>query len=183
MSSRGGSMHSTPRTVFAQRVGWWRVRHCTSRSVTSQRVVPAAYGAAVSSRTGGNRAPAPVCDRCRRVLRPVPVRWIAGLVVHSAFAHDGPARQAVLRFKYRAAPAGGIGRVLAPLLPGHATALVPIPPGMARRWRGGGGPALGIARALSAVTGLPVVAALQAPVWVHRRAGPRHARRGQPRFR
>jgi predicted amidophosphoribosyltransferase len=54
---------------------------------------------------------------------------------------------------------------------------------MARRWRYGVDPAFEIARSLSAVAGLPVVAALRAPAWVHRRAGPRRARRGQPRFR
>lgn len=124
----------------------------------------------------------PLCDRCRRVLRPVPARWIAGLVVRSAFAHEGPARQTVLRLKYRAAPAGDLGRLLAPLLPPGAVALVPVPRVLARRWRYGVDPALEIARSLSAVTGVPIVAALRAPVWVHRRAGTRGARHGIPRF-
>lgn len=103
-------------------------------------------------------------------------------MVHSAFVHEGPARQAVLRGKYRAAPAGEIGRVLAPLLPADTAALVPIPRVVARRWRYGVDPALEIARSIAGVTGLPVVAALRAPVWVHRRAGSRGVRHGIPRF-
>ncbi|MBI5156547.1 MAG: ComF family protein [Acidimicrobiia bacterium] len=150
--------------------------------MTSQGVAAAAYGAAMPCVTCGGESPALLCNDCRRLLRPVPVRWIAGLVVHSAFVHEGPARQAVLRGKYRAAPAGEIGRVLAPLLPAHATALVPIPRVMARRWRYGVDPAFEIARSIAGVTGLPVVAALRAPLWVHRRAGSRAARHGVPRF-
>lgn len=156
---------------------------CWFRWVTSQRVGAPTYGAGMSCVTCGGASGAALCDRCHGTLRPVPVRWIAGLVVQSAFVHDGPARQAVLRLKYRASPAGEIGRVLAPLLPTHATALVPIPRVLARRWRYGVDPALEIARSLSAVTGLPIVAALQAPIWVHRRAGPRQAHHGIPRFR
>lgn len=133
--------------------------------------------------TCGSEARVPLCDRCRSVLRPVPARWIAGLVVLSAFAHEGPARQTVLRLKYRAAPAGELGRLLAPLLPPGTVALVPVPRVLARRWRYGVDPAFEIARSLSTVTGLPIVEALQAPLWVHRRAGGRGTRHGVPRFR
>jgi len=117
------------------------------------------------------------------MLRPAPVRWVGGIVVWSAFVHDGPARALVLRLKYRAAPAPGIGRVLLPLLPAGATALVPVPRVAARRWRYGVDPALEIARSLAMESGLPIVAALRAPAWVHRRAGARGAPHGQPRFR
>lgn len=88
----------------------------------------------------------------------------------------------VHRLKYRAAPPGRLGVLLAPLVPDGVTSLVPVPRVRLRRWRYGVDPALELARSLSAVTGLPVVTALVAPVWVHRRAGPVGQPRGLPRF-
>lgn len=110
------------------------------------------------------------------------MRWIRGVLIRSAFVHEDPARTMVHRLKYRAAPPGRLGVLLAPLVPRGAAALVPVPRVRLRRWRYGVDPALELARSLGAVTGLPVVAALVAPVWLHRRAGPSGQARGLPHF-
>jgi predicted amidophosphoribosyltransferase len=104
------------------------------------------------------------------------------VLIRSAFGHVDPARAMVHRLKYRAAPAGRLGVLLAPLVPVGTSALVPIPRVRLRRWRYGVDPALELARSLGAVTGLPVVAALVPPLWLHRRAGPAGSLRGEPRF-
>ena len=124
-----------------------------------------------------------VCPRCAAVLRSAPVRNAGGVVVYSAFLHDGPAREAVLRLKYQAIGVPEIGRLLTTLLPPGSTALVPVPRVAARRWRYGVDPALEIARSLAKASGLAVITALRAPTWVHRRAGVAGARHGDPRFR
>lgn len=124
----------------------------------------------------------PVCSGCAARLRPAPVRWIRGVLIRSAFVHEDPARAMVHRLKYRAAPPGRLGGLLAPLIPDDTTSLVPVPRVWLRRWRYGVDPALELARSLGRVTGLPVVEALVAPVWVHRRAGPSGQARGLPRF-
>lgn len=124
-----------------------------------------------------------LCRRCGAALRGAPERWLDGVLVRSAFVHEGPARTLVHRLKYQAVPLPALGRVLAPLVPPGATALVPIPRVTVRRWRYGVDPALEIASSLAAVRGLPVVVALQPPLWVHRRAGGAGAPHGRPRFR
>ena len=124
-----------------------------------------------------------LCRRCSAALHPAPERWLGGVLVRSAFIHEGAARALVHRLKYQALPFPAVGRVLAPLLPPAATALVPIPRVTARRWRYGVDPALEIARSLAAVTRLPVVTALRAPAWVHRRAGRTGEVHGRARFR
>jgi predicted amidophosphoribosyltransferase len=104
------------------------------------------------------------------------------VLVRPAFVHTGLARELVHRLKYRAEPLPGIGLCLAPLLPTDASALVPVPRVVARRWRYGVDPAAELARSIGAATGLPVIAALGSPIWLHRRAGKRDATRGTPRF-
>lgn len=105
------------------------------------------------------------------------------MLVRSAFLHEDPARKLVHRLKYQAMPLVGIGRVLAPLLPRGAAALVPVPRVTLRRWRYGVDPAFELAASLAAASGLPVVKALRAPIWVHRRAGGAGQTHGTPRFR
>lgn len=115
-------------------------------------------------------------------MPPAPARWVGGVLVRSAFLHDGPARELVHRLKYQSDPLPGIGAVLAPLLPRDATALVPIPRVVLRRWRYGVDPAMELARSVAAATGVPVLAGLAPPLWVHRRAGPAAQTHGRPRF-
>ena len=104
------------------------------------------------------------------------------MLVRPAFVHQGLARELVHRLKYRADPLPGIGKVLGPLIPHTATAVVPVPRVALRRWRFGVDPAEELARSIAAETGLPVIAALGSPIWLHRRAGARDAPRGTPRF-
>ncbi|HLE38064.1 MAG TPA: hypothetical protein VJA44_00210 [Acidimicrobiia bacterium] len=124
-----------------------------------------------------------LCRRCGETLRRAPERWLDGVLVRSAFVHEGAARALVHRIKYQAVPLPAVGRTLAPLVPPGATALVPIPRVTARRWRYGVDPALEIARSLAAISRLPVLTALQAPIWVHRRAGRSGEIHGRARFR
>ncbi len=123
-----------------------------------------------------------MCRRCAGALRSAPDRWVGGVLVRSAFLHEDPARKLVHRLKYQAMPLVGIGGVLAPLLPHGVAALVPVPRVTLRRWRYGVDPALELAASLGAASGLPVVKALRAPVWVHRRAGGAQQSHGIPRF-
>jgi predicted amidophosphoribosyltransferase len=158
---------SFPGRAVTSHLSWWR------RTLTEMACVVC----------GGPSKAAAVCAHCCAALRPAPSQWVAGVLVHSAFIHDGPARMLVHRLKYRASAVPGIGVVLRSLLPDDTTALVPVPRVLARRWRYGVDPALEIASAIGMVTGLPVVPALQAPPWVHRRAGGAGSVRGHPRFR
>jgi predicted amidophosphoribosyltransferase len=130
----------------------------------------------------GAERSAALCPGCAGRLRSAPARWIGGVLIRSGFVHEDPARAMVHRLKYHAAPAARLGALLVPLLPGDATALVPVPRVMLRRWHYGVDPALELARALSALTGVPVVEALAAPVWLPRRAGPAGRVRGRPGF-
>lgn len=107
------------------------------------------------------------------------------MLVRSAFVHRGTARLLVHGLKYggQAAAAAVLAGAMTSLVPGGATALVPVPRVRARRWRYGVDPAFELARALGRALALPVVPSL-APAWWHRRrAGPAGAKRGIPRFR
>lgn len=108
-------------------------------------------------------------------MRPCPDRLVGGgLVVRSAWCHEGPARALVHRLKYEGlvAAAGPLARPLAEVLPPETEALVPVPRAVWRRVRLGVDPAVELARALSGLTGIPVVEALRPPL-----AAPRHAGR------
>lgn len=107
-----------------------------------------------------------------------------GVLVAAAYEHRGVARELVHRLKYEgSAPAAGLlARAMAPLLPSAASALVPVPRVLARRWRYGVDPALELALALQRLVGVPVVRALRPVIWTPRRAGPSRADRGLPRF-
>lgn len=75
-----------------------------------------------------------------------------------------------------------LAEAMVPLFPAETACLVPVPRVTARRWRHGVDPAVELAGALSAATGIPVVHGLRPVVWVARRAGPANRRRGVPRF-
>jgi len=105
-------------------------------------------------------------------------------VVAAAFVHDGVARRLVHLLKYGAMPAAAeplAGR-MAILAPG-ASALVPVPRAVLRRWRHGIDPADELARTVALRLAVPVVRALAGELWHPRRAGTVGRRRGSPTFR
>jgi len=129
-------------------------------------------------------APGSVCDACALTFGPAPERHVGGVLVRSAFAHGGAARRLVHRLKYEGlvAAAAPLAAAMAPLVPGDAPGLVPVPRVVARKWRHGVDPAAELARALARLVGLPVVNGLRPAIWTARRAGPAGRHRGQPRF-
>jgi predicted amidophosphoribosyltransferase len=67
-------------------------------------------------------------------------------------------------------------------VPPDAIALIPVPRALARRVAYGIDPSDQLAVELAAVTGIPVVHALQAPIWWPKRAGASRSRRGRVVF-
>ena len=130
------------------------------------------------------RRDSPLCGSCRRELGAVPPQALAsGVVLAAAYRHSGPARRLVHRLKYQGlVPAVRVfAAAMAPLLPVATTALIPIPRARLRRLQYGVDPAVELARALGAITGVPVVGALRPALWWPRHAG--HNRRaGGARF-
>jgi predicted amidophosphoribosyltransferase len=126
-----------------------------------------------------------LCPRCVLTLAPGAERRVGSVTVRPAFVHEGAARALVLRLKYAglAAAAGPLAAAMAPLVPADATALVPVPRVIARRWSYGVDPAVELARAVARLRSIPVLSALRPPVWVRHRAGRAGRRRGTPGFR
>jgi predicted amidophosphoribosyltransferase len=95
------------------------------------------------------------------------------VVADAAFAHEGTAARLVHNLKYRRSiPAGGLlARSMERHLHPAASALVPLPRAVGRTLTYGIDPALSLARHLGARSGLPVVNALDGPLWWRRRAG------------
>jgi len=127
-----------------------------------------------------------LCARCRSTLR-AGGEVLAGdaTAARAAFLHVAAARVLVHRLKYQglAAAAGPLAEAMAGLLDPLPSALVPVPRVLARRWRYGIDPAPELAAAVGALTGVPVVPALRAGWWHHRRAGRSGSSRDVPRFR
>ncbi|MGF1666198.1 MAG: ComF family protein [Acidimicrobiia bacterium] len=118
-------------------------------------------------------------------MRPASDRWVEpGVLVRSAYLHDGPARHLVHRLKYDgvAAVAHVLAGSMAPLVSG-ASALVPVPRTVVRRHRFGIDPGAELAAALAALTGIRVVAALRPEIVARARAGRSRDERREPGFR
>ena len=132
----------------------------------------------------GSAGSARLCPSCLATLAPAPEALVDGLLVRSAFTHDGAARRLVHRLKYEGliAAADLLAAAMDPILPADASVLVPVPRVWARRWRYGVDPAWELARALARRRHLRVVGALRPMPWTPRRAGPAAKRRGVPRF-
>lgn len=130
-------------------------------------------------------ASAAVCEPCRRSLRAPPERWVGGILVRSAFEHDGAARALVHRLKYEgvAGVADRLAAVMEPLLPATTRVLVPVPRAVFRHLSYGVDPGADLAAAIGRRTGLPVSRTLAPPTWSRQRAGPADHRRGGRRFR
>ena len=107
-----------------------------------------------------------------------------GLVVRSAFAHDGTPRNLVHRLKYEGLlpAAHWLAGRMEPLLDGVPGALVPVPRTGTRRLRFGVDAALALALSLSRRTGLPVHRLLRAPPGARGHTGRNSAGRSAPIF-
>jgi predicted amidophosphoribosyltransferase len=130
-------------------------------------------------------SPTALCPQCAGQTRRAPDRSIGdGLRVVAGAVHEGPSRALVHALKYRGVDAAVpalvdplIGRVPA------ATALVPVPRAPLRAARYGVDPAGLIAGEIGRRMGIPVLHALQAPVWWPRHAAASRSERGGIRFR
>lgn len=119
------------------------------------------------SRSASVRGHHGICGPCDgSTRRAAELRLRSGVLVRPLFLHEGPIRSAVHAFKYRGADR--VAEVLAPalvgLLPGDASALVPVPRALARTIRYGIDPGRVLAREIARVAGLPVADVLRAPV-------------------
>lgn len=107
----------------------------------------------------------------------------ASILVRSRWFHGGGVVQVVHDLKYRATcgTATGLATSLVDLVPADTAALVPVPRALVRRLRYGVDPAWEVARHLSRLTGIPIVRALEPPLWRPQHAGRSSA--SPPRFR
>ena len=101
-----------------------------------------------------------------------------------AFHHSGTGRRLVHRLKYNglASAADILSAAMAPLVPHDAAVLVPVPRAAARRVTYGVDPAKELARRMSRILDIPVVAALAPPLWWPRHAGREMSQRSAPGF-
>ena len=138
-------------------------------------------GSRRSGKTLGNGG---ICRSCAGSLhRATELRLRSGVLVRPLFVHEGPIRSAVHALKYRGADrvAEVVAPLLATLVPGDASALIPVPRALARTIRYGIDPGRVLARETARVAGLPVADVLRAPV--HRRSQLRERRAQGLRFR
>lgn len=125
-----------------------------------------------------------ICRSCAGSLHHSPeLRLRSGVLVRPLFVHEGPIRSAVHALKYRGVDrvAQTLAPLLAGLLPGDASALVPIPRALTRTIRYGIDPGRVLARQIAEVAGLPVADVLRAPI--HRRSQLRQRRAEGLHFR
>lgn len=126
-----------------------------------------------------------MCESCtRRSARGGAQRLPCGLLVRSAFVHDGAPRDLVHRLKFEGLipAARWLAQHMAPLLDGLPGVLVPVPRTPVRRLRFGVDAALALAEALGSATGRPVRKWLRAPVWAPGHTARKSTRRRSPFF-
>lgn len=126
-----------------------------------------------------------MCPKCsRRSARGGTQRLACGLLVRSAFVHDGAPRDLVHRLKFEGLlpAARWLAEQMAPLLDGLPGVLVPVPRTPVRRLRFGVDTALALAVALGNTTGRPVEKWLRAPVWASGHTGRKSTHRRSPIF-
>ena len=109
---------------------------------------------------------------------------VAATAVRFAFHHSGTGRELVHRLKYQglAGAADVLAAAMAPLVAAEAEVIVPLPRAPLRRAFYGVDSARELARRIGRLTGLPVVAALGAPLWWPRHAGRQGSVRSAPQF-
>lgn len=135
----------------------------------------------VCSKWSGGR----LCDDCRSRLVPVPSLVSGGISIASAFRHETVARRLVHLLKYHAVAGAAdiLALAMVERLPPGADAVIPVPRAWMRRARHGVDPAVELARRLSDLSGIPVVAALRPHLWWPAHAGSDRASRRPPGFR
>ncbi len=129
-----------------------------------------------------------LCPGCARSLEVAPDRYLEpGVVVRSAWRHEGAGRVLVHRLKYDGVMAAGA--LLAEAMaarredaPYPVRALGPSPRATRRRVRYGVDPGGDLARVIGRLTGIPVMAALRPGMLAPVRAGRSRAERRGPRF-
>lgn len=133
----------------------------------------------------GALTPPPLCADCRNGLRPGGGLLVGSVAGHFALHHSGTGRRLVHQLKYHgvAGAADVLARLLAPMVPGHAAMIVPIPRATLRRMAFGVDPAWELARRIGAARRLPVVRALTPPLWWRRHASQGPGERAEPAFR
>ena len=126
----------------------------------------------------------PLCLVCAEGLRPALPRSVDGVPILAAFAHTGTAVQLVHNLKYRRSLGSGrwLAEHMAALVPSEADALVPLPRVLTRRVTHGIDQTVALAREMSALTHVPMVRALRAPLWHPRLAGAKRDHRQGPSF-
>ncbi len=106
----------------------------------------------------------PLCPRCCASLRPAPDAVVGGVLIHSAFLHEGAPRLLVQRLKYGGST--GVVPILASAMaervPSGADVLVPVPRSLGRRVRYGVDQAAALAAAVGDLVDLPVVHSIRA---------------------
>lgn len=135
----------------------------------------------VCSRTGRGT----LCGRCRQRFAPAGWKRLpGGLLVGSAFAHDGPARVLVHRLKYQGIvqAAGPLAERMAGLLGDTPGTLVPVPRVVLRTWKYGVDPGRALTDALAAITGRGRADVLLPSWWGAAHAGAGRAQRSAVHF-
>lgn len=127
-----------------------------------------------------------MCSPCRRTLQPAgELKTPGGLVVRPWSRHEGAGSVLVRRLKYEGmeAVARLVASELIEAIPDGVRCLVPVIRTPIRRLRYGIDPALSLATALSARSGIPVVKAVAPPLWHPPNAGAGRQERRAPSFR
>ncbi|MGQ0847926.1 MAG: ComF family protein [Actinomycetota bacterium] len=125
-----------------------------------------------------------LCSTCASDLRPAPDRLVdGGLIVRTAFAHQGPARALVHHYKYRGIDRAGrfLAGAMAGLIPPRGV-LVPLPRAGWRQMMYGIDPARTLAGHLARLTGRPTVDLLETSWYSSPQAGTSRSRRHPPIF-
>lgn len=126
----------------------------------------------------------PLCSACADGFVPARPRSVDGVPILSAFAHTGTAVRLVHNLKYRRSVASGrwLAEHMSHLIPPETVALVPLPRVVSRRIAHGIDQTVALASEMSALTDVPVVRALRAPLWHPRLAGAARDKRLGPHF-
>lgn len=130
--------------------------------------------------------PRHLCRDCSLLLRRVRVSVLdSEFRVFSGLAHETVARRLVHLLKYQALrPAAQLlAEFMVEAMPADVAALVPVPRATLRRVRYGCDPAVVLARAVGAASGVPVNEALRPHIWWPAHAGQRRSARRVPGFR
>lgn len=127
---------------------------------------------------------AALCPSCEASLVQPPDRMLAhGLLVRTAYVHEGAARSLVQALKYRGSDRAGwlLGRAMCNLIPAGTT-LVPLPRARWRTLTYGIDPAPDFSRRIAALTGLPQWRGLRPPLRHPAQAGRSRSERQPPMF-